>query len=353
MKKKVRAVEQCMTSNRGFTLVELLSGLTIFAFFTISLLQYMMTAATVNSQIGNAVVLETHAQVAMTTVEEYLIEVSAGVCFKDNTLYLINIPRSNESLYNNTLNKYSVHVFEFEETENQVVYYPGEVVRQSSSSSYEVGSTYEISYIDRTYSSLALKSNSEKEILVSNVIDFNVDLHMTETSGVTTIAEVQNNFAGLYAALDDTTLYSLLSGGSGTASVETTAISFRETTLESLLSTYNVEPNTITSLFLEEWTDTVQKKITTGSTVTVTDDLKNSLTELCEEFKGKMMNNVTHSLNNQLSSFGSVESVNVSFTMGTSREMQRTNPEGSFTKDLFIVLRNAPPLATLPVATVS
>lgn len=90
MKKKLGNIQGCLKNNQGFTLVELLSSFTIFAFFSIALLTYMTTAGSIQSKVNAAVGLETKAQVAMGVIEEYLVDASASVIFKDDILYIMN-----------------------------------------------------------------------------------------------------------------------------------------------------------------------------------------------------------------------------------------------------------------------
>lgn len=79
-------------NNQGFSIVELLTSLTIFAFFAIALFTYMTTAAKVSSSVNSSVNLGIQSQVALGLVEEYLVDCSGMVEYDatDEVLYIVN-----------------------------------------------------------------------------------------------------------------------------------------------------------------------------------------------------------------------------------------------------------------------
>lgn len=115
MNRILQKISKGMKNNSGFTLIELLTSLSIFAFFSIALLQYMKTASSIQSQVGANVNLETTSQVAMSLVEEFLIDASASVMFDDAThsLYIINNSAYGESTTTGTVTTPIAHVFQW------------------------------------------------------------------------------------------------------------------------------------------------------------------------------------------------------------------------------------------------
>lgn len=167
--------------NRGFSMIELLTGFTIFAFFTTSLLQYMMTAATINSQVSSSVLLQTHASVAMGTIEEYLIEANAGVIFDDATdsLYIVNYVVGNDWSSSSTSLPYDqtcvakTLLFRREDSTNEIWYYPVETTVTRTIDEDGDGKRYVV--YEYTHS----EDSSAKERLVENVQDFKVEFSLS------------------------------------------------------------------------------------------------------------------------------------------------------------------------------
>lgn len=81
-----RKLKLCFSSNSGFTLVELLTSLTIFAFFSVALLNYMVTASSVTSKVSSSVNLSLQSQVALGMIEEYMVDCSGLVDFYTDTI---------------------------------------------------------------------------------------------------------------------------------------------------------------------------------------------------------------------------------------------------------------------------
>lgn len=94
MREKLMKLKDGLRGNQGFTIIELLTSLMIFAFFGVALLQYMMTASSIHSTVNSNVNLEIKALATLGTIEEYTVDASASVFFDTktdyNTLYIVN-----------------------------------------------------------------------------------------------------------------------------------------------------------------------------------------------------------------------------------------------------------------------
>lgn len=167
---------QLRSSNQGFTFVELLTALTIFAFFSISLLMYMQSAATINSNVAKSVNLSTQSQVALGLVEEFLIDCSGVIHFDDtdNILYVINDAGSSAV----------AHVFEFDAA-NYALYYLTATIQKDELRGYLVyedsgGTLYEKEADTLLAYSYTVPINalqdSHKELVSYNITDFHVEI---------------------------------------------------------------------------------------------------------------------------------------------------------------------------------
>lgn len=92
MKQCKRNLKELLQSNKGFSLVELLTSLTIFAFFSIALLQFMNTAAFMSKKVNGTVNLGMQSTVALGMIEEYMLDCSGMVSYDagDQKLIIIN-----------------------------------------------------------------------------------------------------------------------------------------------------------------------------------------------------------------------------------------------------------------------
>lgn len=179
----IRKLKVCAKSNEGFTMVELLSSLAIFAFFTVALLQYMTTAATVNSHVSTSVSLSMQSQVALGFIEEYLIDSSGIVEFDadsttgDAVLYVVN-----NYDYSGDFNP-TVYAFKFVAGNNTLYYCDAEVDREPVYNTYvdehnitQTGTTL-ISY---NYKFASASPWSGDEIIAQNIDSFDVHLNVEE-----------------------------------------------------------------------------------------------------------------------------------------------------------------------------
>jgi len=78
------------TDNRGFTLIEMLVCLVIFAIVVGAAYGFMMTGALSFNRINNNVDLQIKSDITMNQLSKYLMNCSAGVSFKNNTLFVVN-----------------------------------------------------------------------------------------------------------------------------------------------------------------------------------------------------------------------------------------------------------------------
>ncbi len=128
MKKLIQRLKDCGQSNAGFTMAELVVSLLVFSIFSVALMQFMSTAATIGTKVNNTVTLSTQSQVALGLIEEYLVECSGMAYFDDTNdrLYIVN----NQD-YSNSLGDREciVHVFDYVEADEALYYYYEDVTR--------------------------------------------------------------------------------------------------------------------------------------------------------------------------------------------------------------------------------
>lgn len=177
----------CLRSNQGFTIVELLSSLMIFAFFSIALLQFMSTASTVSSRVNSTTNLSVQSQVALGLIEEYLIDCSGMVYFDDDNdaLYIVNNQDYSGSLdsdqckiyvfrYDSTKKELNFHEFEGEQESNNLVYVPVGV--DDTATDYTPAP--EIYWTEYRAGTTSFDFTSPKPELVSkNIESFHVELY--------------------------------------------------------------------------------------------------------------------------------------------------------------------------------
>jgi len=77
------------TDNGGFTLIEMLLCLTIFAVVAAAAFGFMLTGAYSFNTVSDDVNLQLDSDVAMNHISQYMRNCNAGIAFSDNTLYLI------------------------------------------------------------------------------------------------------------------------------------------------------------------------------------------------------------------------------------------------------------------------
>lgn len=77
-------------NNKGFTLVELMISITIFAIVVAAAVGFMVAGSRSYSSMTNRVNLDFESQLAMNQVSDYIIDCNACLYYKNDTLYVIN-----------------------------------------------------------------------------------------------------------------------------------------------------------------------------------------------------------------------------------------------------------------------
>ncbi|PKM72352.1 MAG: hypothetical protein CVU91_10155 [Firmicutes bacterium HGW-Firmicutes-16] len=100
--------------NKGFTLIELMISLTIFAVLVTAVFSFMLAGSRSYSTVTNRLNLNVQSQLALNQLESYIIDCNAGLYYADNTLYIFNRGSSDT--------QYDVHVFKYDDASKQIKY---------------------------------------------------------------------------------------------------------------------------------------------------------------------------------------------------------------------------------------
>lgn len=76
--------------NSGFTLVELIICLVIFALVVATAFGFMLGASRSYTSVSGKMDLQLQSQLTMNQLREYIIDCNAGLYYKNNTVYIIN-----------------------------------------------------------------------------------------------------------------------------------------------------------------------------------------------------------------------------------------------------------------------
>lgn len=185
LRRSMKRIFDLKDDNTGFTMVELLTAVSIFACFSIALMNYMHSASNINSQVSALTSLEMQAEVSMGILEEYVIEASTFVEFKDNTLFIVNKSDYVEGggASTSTADGY-MHAFRFVPasgtTKGELYYNSGEVtLGVSGSVALPGGGDYALQNYTLNESTL-----TGWEKLTDGVTAFHVDIHEVTTEFV-------------------------------------------------------------------------------------------------------------------------------------------------------------------------
>lgn len=76
--------------NSGFTLVELVICMLIFAIVVAAAFGFMLTGSKTYGSVTTRLNLQIQSQLVINQLENRVIDCNAGICFKDDTLYILN-----------------------------------------------------------------------------------------------------------------------------------------------------------------------------------------------------------------------------------------------------------------------
>lgn len=164
IRNRLRALLQ---SNKGFTLVELLTSLSIFGFFSIALLNYMVTATSVTSNVSTSVSLSFQSGVALGMIEEYLIDCSGAVEFSESpTESVLSIV--NNSGYDST--NPIVYIFTYDPAAKELYFHTSGAEKENI-----INSEGKIEAVN--YKKLSSGGTTTPELLAMNIDAFKVTLN--------------------------------------------------------------------------------------------------------------------------------------------------------------------------------
>ena len=90
-------------NNKGFTLIELIISLTIFAVVITAVFGFMLSGVRSYRTVSNRVNIDLETQLTLSQIEEYVIDCNSCISFKNGKLYVINDEDGS----------YKVNLFEF------------------------------------------------------------------------------------------------------------------------------------------------------------------------------------------------------------------------------------------------
>ncbi len=100
--------------NKGFTLIELMISLTIFAVVVTAVFGFMLAGSRSYSTVTNRLNLDVQSQLALNQLESYIIDCNTGLYYADDTLYVFNKGSSDT--------QYDVHILKYDDASNQIKY---------------------------------------------------------------------------------------------------------------------------------------------------------------------------------------------------------------------------------------
>lgn len=120
------------TDNRGFTLIEMLVCLVIFGIVVAAAYGLMLTGSLSFNTVNNDTNLQTNADITLNQLGEHIMSCSAGIAFKDSTLYVINRDESGST--------YTADIFQYK-NDNCIYFSTSKAVLESDGSfSCSIGS---------------------------------------------------------------------------------------------------------------------------------------------------------------------------------------------------------------------
>lgn len=159
-------------NNGGFTLVELLVSVAIFAVVAAAATTFLVTGSRSYSSIYSISGLQVDAQTAMNQLENYIIDCNGGIYYNsvNNTLYIVDTTEADDGTVT-----YVQHAFSLDAS-NQIISYAKSSLSRSSDTVTET------------------KVESESGLMTRYVTYFSVDL-ISDSTGAVSSAAVTLSFA--------------------------------------------------------------------------------------------------------------------------------------------------------------
>lgn len=307
----VKSCSKLLKNNRGFTLVELLSSLTIFSFFSIALLTFMNSAASLQGTVNSSVSLETTAQTAMGVIEEYIVDASASVYIDGDEIYIIN---NRDYDYDDDTADYLCVIHKFyrdDSDESEVYYQKGYVTGRNTYSSI---TTY--------YRHIGVEDSTNGYAIYKKVVQTEKNESRSSSTNYTSVLP---DIAPVYARYT----------GSDIDASDFTSSKFDAITDEDLEN--STAWTTVTS---------IPSEAVTGTVTNYDVEIKSYVTDISSEYNGLTYSGSPELLCKNVIAFdadyvevdGKIQQVEFSFGIENTRS--------EYVKTNYIVLRNTPPICT-------
>lgn len=149
-----------INKNKGFSLIELMISFAILGVVSAIIVGMITASSNTYKSVTAEVDLQYESQLAMSQLQEYIVDCNGGICFKDNNLYLLNTDGTN----------FTAHVFRFDSTDSRLYYVKAPVT------------------VDATSGAISCPI-ATGDFMASNVAAFGVNLTTTDlvTSAVVTL----------------------------------------------------------------------------------------------------------------------------------------------------------------------
>lgn len=109
-------------NNKGFSLIELIISIAILGVVAVAALGFMVSGTRGFSSVSSNVSLQYKSQLAMNYIQEYVIDCNTGICFDDNTLYVLDAETVTDEETGDDVVVYTAHVFKYVGSDKAIYY---------------------------------------------------------------------------------------------------------------------------------------------------------------------------------------------------------------------------------------
>ncbi|NCB51810.1 MAG: type II secretion system protein [Clostridia bacterium] len=155
-------------NNKGFSLIELIISIAILGIVAVAALGFMVSGTRGFSSVSSNVSLQYKSQLAMNYIQEYVIDCNTGICFQNNTLYVIDSETVTNAETGDDEIVFNVHIFKYV-SGDEAIYY------MESTATYQATGEYSFTVSD---------PDPLTDLLTDGVSSFSVSL-----SGISQVSE--------------------------------------------------------------------------------------------------------------------------------------------------------------------
>lgn len=181
-KQKKELLKQLSKNNQGFTMVELLVSVMVFAIVSAAVMQMMHSGALIHANVTGTIRMEAEAQSALSLMEELTVEAGDMVYFHEtsttSTYYILN---TKDFATGDDLSESVVHMFQYKPEDETIYYYQSKAFGDTSQGSLTDASGATIfdddgNPIPVRHKTVRTGYEPTKEFVVDDVSKFHVDV---------------------------------------------------------------------------------------------------------------------------------------------------------------------------------